>query len=117
VGLWLIHTIFGGSPAPSVAILTLLAAGTVLAMFVQILQPALLAVAAHRIVAVAWVAGVLAFAATFSMPIDAITRATLAALAASAITAAVMAVALGRRLGAPVTDRAPVDPTPRPVAD
>ncbi|HEU4757731.1 MAG TPA: adenylate/guanylate cyclase domain-containing protein, partial [Agromyces sp.] len=67
IGRWLVHALFPDAPAPSVAVFTLLAAGTVLAMLVQVLQPALLAVSSHRMVAVGWIVGVLAFAAAFAL--------------------------------------------------
>jgi O-antigen/teichoic acid export membrane protein len=98
VGGWLVHALFRGAPAPSAATMTLLAAGTVLAILVQVLQPALLAVASHRVVAVAWAAGGAGFAVAFLLPVDPISAGTTAQLAAGLLTATIMAVALHRRL-------------------
>lgn len=103
IGRWLVHVLFRDSPAPSVAVFTLLAAGTVLAMLVQVLQPALLAVSSHRMVAVGWIVGVLAFAAAFALPIDPVDVATVAQLAAGVATAVIMALALRRHLITPAS--------------
>jgi O-antigen/teichoic acid export membrane protein len=97
---WLIRALFRDAPVPSGATITALAAGTVLAMLVQVLQPALLAVASHRLIAAAWVAGAVSFGVPFLFAVDAISAATLAQLAAGLVTAVVMAAALGQRLRA-----------------
>ena len=68
-------------------------------MVVQVLQPALIAVAGHRTVAAAWMLGTVAFAAAFALPVDPIAAATTAQILAGAVTLAVMAVALHRYLG------------------
>jgi O-antigen/teichoic acid export membrane protein len=96
--LWLIKVLFGRSSALPVGILTLLAVGTVLAMVVQVLQPALIALAGHRLVATAWLVGVVLFGACFVLPINPIDAATMAQVVAGAATAAVMGVALLRHL-------------------
>jgi len=101
VGRALVRALFEQAPVPSVATFTLLAGGTVLAMIVQVLQPALLAVASHRMVAVAWIAGVVVFAAAFLLPVDPVTAATTAQLAAGVATAGIMALALRGRLAFP----------------
>jgi hypothetical protein len=83
---------------------------------VQVLQPALLAVASHRMVAAGWVAGGVVFVVAFLLPVDPVTAATVAQLAAGLVTAAIMALALrprlalGSRVGASadrLTERAP----------
>jgi hypothetical protein len=108
--MWLLGVMFPGSDAAlSWWILTLLAVGTILAMVVQVLQPALLAVAGHRVVAAAWVAGVAVFAASFALPLDAIVAATLAQVVAGIATTAVMGVALARHLRAAGRASAPVE--------
>jgi O-antigen/teichoic acid export membrane protein len=78
--------------------ITGLALGTVLAMMVQVLQPALLAVASHRVIALAWIAGSVCFAVAFLLPVHPVDAAVIAQLAAGAVTLAVMAVALRLRL-------------------
>jgi O-antigen/teichoic acid export membrane protein len=109
VCLWLSGALLHGGPAVSGWTITLLAVGTILAMVVQVLQPALIAVAGHRMVAAAWMLGAVFFAAAFALPVDPIAAATTAQIVAGAVTLAVMAVALSRylrRAGGPV---APVE--------
>jgi O-antigen/teichoic acid export membrane protein len=97
--LWLLGVMFPGhGDALTWWILTLLAVGTILAMVIQVLQPALLAVAGHRVVAAAWVAGVAVFAASFALPVDPVLAATIAQVVAGVATTAVMGVALARHL-------------------
>jgi O-antigen/teichoic acid export membrane protein len=94
----LLGVLFSDADALPVALLALLAVGAVLAMVVQVLQPALIAFAGHRLVAVAWAAGTAAFAISFTLPLAAVQAATLAQVAGGAVTAAVMATALLRYL-------------------
>jgi O-antigen/teichoic acid export membrane protein len=96
--LWLISVVFQRAPAVSVLVLTLLAVGTILAMVIQVLQPALIAVAGHRVVAAAWLVGAVLFGACFALPVDPVAAATLAQVVAGAATTTVMAVALLRHL-------------------
>ena len=96
--LWLINVLLKHQHALSVLTLTLLAVGTILAMVIQVLQPALIAVAGHRVVATAWLVGAVLFGACFALPIDPVASATLAQVVAGASTTAVMAVALRRHL-------------------
>jgi O-antigen/teichoic acid export membrane protein len=96
--LWLIKAVFPHSGTLSVLTLTLLAVGTILAMVVQVLQPALIAVAGHRVVAAAWLSGVILFGACFALPINPVAAATLAQVVAGIATTAVMGVALLRHL-------------------
>ncbi len=95
---WLIKVVFDRPAAVSVITLSLLAIGTILAMVIQVLQPALIAVAGHRLVATAWLAGATTFGACFALPVGPVVAATLAQVLAGMITTAVMAVALLRRL-------------------
>ena len=88
------RSLFPGRPAISGTIITLLVVGTVLAMLVQVLQPALIAVANHRMVAGAWLAGTVVFVSAFFLPWDAVARATTAQIVAGAVTLATMAFAL-----------------------
>lgn len=97
---WLTGLLFPTAPALSAWTLTLLAIGTILAMLVQVLQPALIAVAGHRVVAVAWAAGVACFAAAFALPVDPVAAATAAQVVAGVATCAVMGFSLLRVLRA-----------------
>jgi len=99
---WLIGALFDHGVRLSGWVITLLAVGTVLAMLVQVVQPALLAVASHRVIAMAWVAGSVCFALAFLLPAGPIAKAVTAQLVASAVTLVVMVVALRLRLRAGV---------------
>jgi O-antigen/teichoic acid export membrane protein len=81
-----------------VFVLLLLAIGAVLAMLVQVLQPALIAVAGHRLVAAAWVVGTAVFGLTFSLPLPTVPAAAVAQAAAGATTAMIMGITLRRHL-------------------
>ena len=95
---WLTGALFHGRAEVSGLIITLLAVGTVLAMLVQVVQPALIAVASHRMVAGSWLIGIVFFAAAFALPLNPVQAATTAQIAAGAATLTAMAVALRRRL-------------------
>jgi O-antigen/teichoic acid export membrane protein len=97
VGLILINFLFHRHDVSAVT-LTLLAAGTILAMTVQVLQPALLAVAGHRVVAAAWLAGTGCFAAAFALPVDPVVAATTAQIVSGVATVGVLGVALRAHL-------------------
>jgi O-antigen/teichoic acid export membrane protein len=97
---WLTGVLFPTAPTVSAWTLTLLAVGTILAMLVQVLQPALIAVAGHRVVAAGWAAGVVCFAAAFTLPLDPIAAATVAQVVAGVATCAVMGFSLLRVLRA-----------------
>jgi hypothetical protein len=72
---------------------------------VQVLQPALLALASHRVVAIAWVAGAAGFAGAFLLPVDPVTAATIAQLVAGLVTTVIMAAVLLRHLSASLGGR------------
>jgi O-antigen/teichoic acid export membrane protein len=101
LGSWLIDFLFNRPGDVSAVTLTLLAAGTILAMAVQVLQPALLAVAGHRVVAAAWLAGTGCFAVAFALPVSPITAATVAQIVAGLATVGVLGVALRGQLRRP----------------
>lgn len=103
VGGWLIDLLLHRPHDVSGVTLTVLAAGTILAMTVQVLQPALLAVAGHRLVAAGWLAGTMCFAAAFALPVDPVTAATIAQVVAGAATVGVLGAALRRPLKRKVT--------------
>lgn len=95
---WLIKTMFGSSGALPTGVLTLLALGTVFAMLTQVLQPALIAMAGHRLVAIAWIIGVVLFGACFALPTYPVATATVAQLVSSGATTVCMGIMLLRRL-------------------
>jgi O-antigen/teichoic acid export membrane protein len=97
---WLSRALFGGRAEVSGPIITLLAVGTILAMLVQVVQPALIAVASHRMVALSWLLGIVCFAAAFALPLPPVPAATVAQIAAGAATLTAMTVALRRHLRA-----------------
>jgi O-antigen/teichoic acid export membrane protein len=78
-----------------VAALTL---ATVLLMVVQVLQPASLALAAHRWVSLAWTGGLVVFALCFLIPVSPVTAAVIAQFAAGVCVATVLGAVLLRRL-------------------
>src|SRR5262249_53987070 len=78
-----------------VAVLTL---ATVLLMVVQVLQPASLALAAHRWVSLAWIGGLAVFALCFLIPVSPVSAAVIAQLAAGGCVTAVLGAVLLRRL-------------------
>ena len=98
VCLWLIGALFDHGVSLSGWVITLLAVGTVLAMLVQVVQPALLAVASHRAIAAAWFAGSVCFAVAFLLPVGPVAAAVTAQLVAIAVTLGVMVAALQLRL-------------------
>jgi len=108
---WLIGVLFGPSGRLSAVTLTLLAVGTIMAMVVQILQPALIAVAGHRIVAAGWLVGTALFGAAFALPLDPVAAATVAQIAAGASTAVVLGLALRRHLRLPPANDASLEAT------
>ncbi|MBO0868678.1 MAG: hypothetical protein J2P15_08955 [Micromonosporaceae bacterium] len=94
-----------------VAALTL---ATVLLMVVQVLQPASLALAAHRWVTLAWTGSLAVFALCFLIPVAPVTAAVIAQFAAGACVTGVLGAILLRRLrhdgaGTPLTDETVVD--------
>ena len=89
--------LFPGRPALSGLTITLLAVGTILAMLVQVVQPALIAVASHRMVAGAWLLGIgLLRRARSCSRSTVIAAATVAQIVAGAVTLAAMVVRAAR---------------------
>jgi O-antigen/teichoic acid export membrane protein len=91
---WLIEVLFAGTATVSMLVLTALAAGSVLAMLVQVLQPALIAGTDHHVVAGSWFAGAVVFACCFALPVNPVTAATIAQVAGYGATAGLMGAAL-----------------------
>lgn len=98
VGLWLLREFFGDRADVSAATLTGLALGTVAAMIIQVLQPALVAVTGHQLVAWAWLAGTAGFAAAFALPVDPVVAATVAQVVGTVVTALILGLSLRRHL-------------------
>ena len=89
---------------PWVAVLLVLS--TVATMAAQVLQPALVAVQAHRMATVAWLSGTAVFAVLLFLPGDVLRAAIAAQVVAPAVVCAVMAVAVHtavRRMPAPTS--------------
>jgi O-antigen/teichoic acid export membrane protein len=95
---WLADALFPGRAEVSGLIIEMLAVGTILAMLVQAVQPALIAVSSHRMVAGAWLLGLVCFAAAFALPLEPVAAASVAQIAAGAATLSAMTVALRRHL-------------------
>ncbi|HEX2774988.1 MAG TPA: oligosaccharide flippase family protein [Micromonosporaceae bacterium] len=94
VGDELVRLIFGPDFVVSWTIMPLLTAGTVLSMAVLVLQPGLLSVGRHHVVALAWIAGMAVFFAVFLLPADPVAEAVAAQIIGPAVTAGIMAVVL-----------------------
>jgi hypothetical protein len=90
--------------SPWVAVLLVLS--TVVTMAAQVLQPALVAVQAHRMATVAWLSGTAVFAVLLFLPGDVLRAAIAAQVVAPVVVCAVMAVAVHtamRRMPAPTS--------------
>lgn len=98
LGPWAARTLFGAPLDLSHAAAGLLGAGTVAMLAAQVLQPALVALRAHRMATTAWVIGVLAFAVMLAAPVDPTTAAIAAQVVGPSTVCAVMGVAIGTRL-------------------
>lgn len=94
LGAPILRVVFGADYTISSWVVALLGVGTLLLMAVQVLQPALLALAHHHVVGVAWCGGVGGFAACFWLPVDPVTAALVAQLVGAGVTAGVLAVGL-----------------------
>jgi len=89
---------------PFVAVLLVLS--TVATMAAQVLQPALVAVDAHRMATVAWLSGTAVFAVLLFLPGDVLRAALAAQVVGPVVVCAVMAVAVRaavRRMPAPTS--------------
>lgn len=67
-------------------------------MAVQLLQPALVALRRHRALVLAWVAGTIAFAVSFLMPLEPLQQGVLAQVAGPAVTLLVQLAVIGKAL-------------------
>ena len=98
LGPWAARTFFGAPLDLPHTAAGLLGAGTVAMLAAQVLQPALVALRAHRMATTAWVVGVLAFGAVLAAPVDPATAAVAAQVVGPSTVCAVMGVAIGMRL-------------------
>jgi O-antigen/teichoic acid export membrane protein len=90
----LVRWVFGPDFVLSSGTIALLTAGTVVSMSVLVLQPALLALRHHRLVGLAWIAGIGAFLAVFLVPADPVALAVTAQIVGPLVTAGTMAISL-----------------------
>lgn len=99
VGRPVVTILFGAErDTTSTATLAWLTTSAVLFMAVLLLQPALVALRLHRSLAWAWVAGTVAFALCFLVPVAPLQQGVLAQIAGPAVTLLVQLVVLGRHL-------------------
>lgn len=94
IGNDLVRWIFGPDFVLPGTIMPLLTAGTVLSMAILVLQPGLLALGRHNVVALAWVAGMLTFFLAFGLPADPVAEAVTAQIVGPGVTAGIMGVVL-----------------------
>jgi O-antigen/teichoic acid export membrane protein len=98
LGPWAARTFFGAPlDLPHLAG-GLLGAGTVAMLAAQVLQPALVALRAHRMAMIAWVAGTTVFGAVLVAPVEPALAAVSAQVAGPAVVCLVMAAAVAVRL-------------------
>lgn len=94
---FVLDLIFPNGPSLSFTVLVLLAVGNAAFMLVQqVLQQGLLSVAGHRMVAIAWLAGMTLFCGSFLLPIDPVTAAIVAQYAGVSATGILLIYALRR---------------------
>ena len=98
LGPWAARTFFGAPLDLPHAAAGLLGAGTIAMLAAQVLQPALVALRAHRMATTAWVVGVLTFGAVLVAPVDPTTAAVTAQVVGPTVVCLVMGVAVVARL-------------------
>jgi len=99
LGRPLVSLLFGADrDTTSSGLLMALTASAALFMAMQLLQPAMVALRRHRALVLAWVAGAIAFAASFAVPIAPVDRGVLAQIAGPTVTLAVQLAVLSRYL-------------------
>ncbi|HEX4701758.1 MAG TPA: hypothetical protein VH352_06475 [Pseudonocardiaceae bacterium] len=96
VGPWAVRVLFGAHTRLAWPVLGALAAGTLLLMVAQVLQPGLVALGQHRLVTGSWLLGSVVLAGLLFLPGDPLRAAVFAQLAGSALVVAGMAVTLRR---------------------
>jgi O-antigen/teichoic acid export membrane protein len=101
---FVLDLIFPDGPSLSFTVLVLLAVGNTAFMLVQqVLQQGLLSVAGHRMVAIAWFAGMTLFCASFLLPIDPVKAAIVAQYAGVSATGILLIYALRRAFRGKIT--------------
>lgn len=115
VGEPAVRIVFGSEFSLSRRDLTLLTAATAMLLLALTSGQGLVALAAHRRVAIGWLCGVGAFLATTAAPVRVILRVEMAFLVGSVVAAAALAVLLAERLRLPIgldLDGGAVHPVP-----
>ena len=87
LGPWAARTFFGAPLDLSHTAAGLLGVGTVAMLAAQVLQPALVALRAHRTATTAWAVGVLAFGAVLAAPVDPVMAAVTAQVVGPTVVA------------------------------
>src|SRR5581483_5692363 len=106
LGQWILHNFFGAQIALPAWIFPVLAAGTIMMMCVQVLQPALLAVKRHDALLLSWLLGTLCMLAIAFLLPNPSAAAVIAQLLGSTVVVTAAAIGLLRHPHtAPLLDR------------
>jgi O-antigen/teichoic acid export membrane protein len=108
LGPWAVRTLFGAKVDLGWQVLTALGAGTMLLMLGLILQPGLVALGRHRVVAASWAVGAIVLVGLLFLPGDPLRAAIIAQLVGSGL----VTVGLGAGLFAAVGGRSPATAAP-----
>lgn len=100
VGPWAAEVLFNTAVRPSVTVLGLLAAATMLMLVALVVQPTLIALGRQNVVTIGWISGAVVFLGLLVAPVAPITAALSAQLAGPAVVVAVLAVGVVRALRA-----------------
>jgi O-antigen/teichoic acid export membrane protein len=102
-GPWILHTIMGTKAYLSPGFLMQLSAGTLFLLLANALQSTLIALNRQQTVLMGWCLGVVAMAAVFAIPLDALTTAGVASIAGPVVTTAIMTADVLRRTKTPAS--------------
>ncbi|QJY45628.1 lipopolysaccharide biosynthesis protein [Pseudonocardia broussonetiae] len=100
LGPWAAEVLFNTAERPTVTVLTLLGAATMLMLVAMVVQPTLVALGQQRVVTVAWAAGTVVFLGLLVLPVAPVTAALVAQLVGPAVVVAVLAGGVLRALRA-----------------
>lgn len=100
LGPWAAEVLFNTAERPTVTVLTLLGAATMLMLVAMVVQPTLVALGQQRVVTVAWTAGTVVFLGLLVLPVAPVTAALVAQLVGPAVVVAVLAGGVLRALRA-----------------
>ncbi|MBW0089537.1 hypothetical protein I4I73_11465 [Pseudonocardia sp. KRD-184] len=100
LGPWAAQVLFNTAERPSVTVLVLLGAATMLMLVAMVVQPTLVALGRQQVVTVAWIAGTVVFLALLVLPVAPVTAALVAQLVGPAVVVAVLAGGVLRALRA-----------------